>query len=81
MSDRSLIATPEGIQQAKIKLIGMRLTQTSLAKRLGIDRQTVNKFFRNKTVSNDYFVQICDVKNLFRRISLDLNGYEKFAIP
>jgi transposase len=24
---------------------------------------------------------IFDVKNLFRRISLDLNGYEKFAIP
>jgi transposase len=24
---------------------------------------------------------IFDVKNLFCRISLDLNGYEKFAIP
>ncbi|MBD2328918.1 NACHT domain-containing NTPase [Alkalinema sp. FACHB-956] len=64
MADRSLQATPEGIQLAKVALKGMRLNQITLAQRLEVTRQPIGKFFRGETVSNDIFVRICEVLNL-----------------
>jgi transcriptional regulator with XRE-family HTH domain len=64
MSDRSLIATPGGIRVAKIELKGMRLNQGTLASRLGVTRQPINKFFRGKSVSNDIFIKICNTLKL-----------------
>ena len=64
MADRSLQATPDGIQQAKIALKGMQLNQTTLSDRLGVTRQPINRFFAGKTVSNDIFIQICELFNL-----------------
>jgi predicted NACHT family NTPase len=64
MADRSLSATPEGIKQAEIALTGMQLNQTTLATRLGCTRQPIGKFFRGEAVSNEVFVQICEVLKL-----------------
>ena len=64
MADRSLQATPDGIQQAKIALKGMLLNQTTLSVRLDVTRQQINRFFAGKTVSNDIFIQICELFNL-----------------
>jgi predicted NACHT family NTPase len=64
MSDRSLTATTEGIQQAKIALTDMRLTQTTLATRLGVTRQPIGKFFTGKPVNSDLFVQVCETLKL-----------------
>ncbi|MDX2239985.1 MAG: NACHT domain-containing protein [Leptolyngbyaceae cyanobacterium bins.302] len=64
MSDRSLQATSQGINQAKVELKGLRMNQTQLAERLGVTRQPISKFFNGKPVSNDLFVQICEVLDL-----------------
>jgi predicted NACHT family NTPase len=64
MADRSLQATPDGIQEAKIALKGMQLNQTTLGNRLGVTRQPIGKFFTGKTVANDIFIKICETLKL-----------------
>ncbi len=59
-----LKATPDGIEQAKIALKGMKLNQTTLGERLGLTRDPIGKFFRAKTVSDENFVNICETLKL-----------------
>jgi predicted NACHT family NTPase len=59
-----LQATSQGIEQAKIALADLQLTQDGLAYRLGITRQPVNRFFNSKDVGNGSFVRICEFLNL-----------------
>ncbi|MGI0493207.1 NACHT domain-containing protein [Alkalinema pantanalense CENA528] len=74
MADRSLQATPEGIEQAKVALKGMRLNRTTLRQRLTLSRQPVDNFFKGKNVSNDIFVQICEVLNLDWQVVAGIAG-------
>jgi predicted NACHT family NTPase len=66
MSARSLRASKEGIGKANIALARYSLSQNALAKDLGLSRQTVNNFFKSKSIDRENFGLICD------RLGLDL---------
>jgi hypothetical protein len=84
MGDRSLIATPDGIQQAKIALKEMQLNQTTLLARLpethSVTRQPISKFFNGKPVNNDLFVQICKTLKLDWMVVCGLRKSESIAL-
>ncbi|MDY6938293.1 MAG: hypothetical protein SWY16_11555 [Cyanobacteriota bacterium] len=61
---RSLVASPNGIETAKIALTGEQWTQEKLAEHVEVDRQTVNKFFNQKPVKSQIFVEICNTLGL-----------------
>jgi transcriptional regulator with XRE-family HTH domain len=73
MSNRSLQASPRGIEKAQKALIHYLLTQESLAKELGVTRQPIINFLRGRPVSYSLFVQICN--------KLNLDWQEVVAIP
>jgi len=56
---RSLTASPEGIEKAKIARIGKTWTYEELAEELNITRQPIIKFFNGRPVDQKIFVQIC----------------------
>src|SRR6476469_8959374 len=64
MVERSLQASPAGIQAAKTALISYGLNQQKLATRLGVTRQPISKFFNQKPVDRNLFVQICETLKL-----------------
>ncbi|MEP0871792.1 NACHT domain-containing NTPase [Trichocoleus desertorum AS-A10] len=64
MVERSLQASPAGIQAAKAALISLGLNQQKLATRLGVTRQPISKFFNEKSVDRNIFVQICETLKL-----------------
>ncbi|UBF26758.1 NACHT domain-containing NTPase [Kovacikia minuta CCNUW1] len=64
MVERSLQASLKGIKAAETALIGLSLNQQQLAVRLGITRQPISKFFNQKPIDRNLFVQICQVLNL-----------------
>ncbi|BAZ00218.1 NACHT domain family protein [Tolypothrix tenuis PCC 7101] len=59
MVKRSLQASHQGIQSAKLALIDKFGTQQKLADALSVTRQPVNKFFNRKPVDSSLFVEIC----------------------
>jgi predicted NACHT family NTPase len=59
MVKRSLQASHQGIQSAKLALIDKFGTQQKLADALSVSRQPVNKFFNRKPVDSSLFVDIC----------------------
>jgi transcriptional regulator with XRE-family HTH domain len=60
MVERSLRASPEGIEAAKTAFIGLYPTQQKLADALEVTRQPISKFFNGKPVARDLFVRICE---------------------
>lgn len=65
MSNRSLQATPEGIELAKKALKRKHLTQKALAVELLIAAwSTINGFFTGKAISRTIFMDICDTLEL-----------------
>ncbi len=61
---RSLVASLDGIEQAKIALTDKQWTQEELAEQVEVDRQTVNKFFNQKAIDRKIFVEICHTLGL-----------------
>ncbi|MBK1987958.1 NACHT domain-containing NTPase [Sphaerospermopsis aphanizomenoides BCCUSP55] len=60
MVKRSLQASQQGIEKAKLALIDKFQTQQKLADALGVTRQPISKFFNGKSVDNELFVRICE---------------------
>ncbi|MBD2295193.1 hypothetical protein H6G06_17325 [Anabaena sphaerica FACHB-251] len=58
MVKRSLQASQQGIEKAKLALIDKFGTQQKLADALAVTRQPISKFFNGKTVDNELFVRI-----------------------
>jgi len=67
MATRSLQASTKGIEKANIALGRYALNQNALAKDLGLSRQTVNSFFKGKSIDRENFALICD------RLGLELD--------
>jgi DNA-binding Xre family transcriptional regulator len=62
---RSLIASPQGIEKAKLALVRRNLTQKALANESGIASwSTINKFFNGKPVDRSLFLEICEALDL-----------------
>lgn len=59
MTGKSLIASEDGIELAKVSLIDKFITQKRLADALQISRQPVSRFFNRKPISKEIFVRIC----------------------
>jgi predicted NACHT family NTPase len=67
MATRSLRASSRGIEKANIALSRYGLNQNALAIDLGLSRQTVNNFFKQKPIDRENFALICD------RLGLELD--------
>lgn len=68
MGTRSLQACKAGIEKAKVALAQYSLSQNALAADLGLSRQTVNNFFKEKPIDRENFALICD------RLGLDIEN-------
>ncbi len=79
MTDRSLQASPQGIQLAKQALTTRGLTQEKLAGVVEVSRQPVGKFFRGLPVDRTIFVNIC--KNLKLNWQEIANGSNPQSAP
>jgi DNA-binding XRE family transcriptional regulator len=64
MAERSLAASPKGLQQAEENLTDLRLSKVVLAQESGCARSTVVNFFAGKRVERQSFAAICKVLNL-----------------
>jgi predicted NACHT family NTPase len=79
MSNRSLTATPDGIEAANRALTRLQMTQTTLAASLDITRQPVGNFFRGKPVRSDIFVRICEKLKLEWEVIAGIKAADKNA--
>lgn len=65
MPKGSLVASPEGIKQARSALERQNLTQMALVNERGIASwSTINNFFNGKPVRRRIFIEICEEINL-----------------
>ena len=64
MAGKSLQIKKEYQEKAKNAAIDLGLNQKAIATRLGCSRQPVSRFFNCKPVSNQLFVEICQILNL-----------------
>jgi predicted NACHT family NTPase len=72
MVGRSLKASLEGIEQAKVALTDKGWSQEELAGRVGRERQTAIKFFSGKPIDRKIFVQMCQELELDWKVIADL---------
>jgi len=80
MSSRSLKASPEGAEHARLALAQKAWTQQVLSDKLAVSRQTVVKFFNGKPIDRRTFAQICQLLDLPLEDILFAEGVESNAI-